>query len=61
MKQFASLPGQVILLSTDTEVVGPALAAITDNIAQTYVLQHAHQGDVGATRIEQGYFERLPR
>ena len=58
MKQFASLPGQVILLSTDTEVVGSALEAVTKNVAQTYLLQHSHQGDVGATKIEPGYFER---
>lgn len=58
MKQFASLPGQVILLSTDTEVVGSALEAVTKNVAQTYLLQHSHQGDVGATKIESGYFER---
>ena len=58
MKQFASLPGQVILLSTDTEVVGPALEAITKNVAQTYLLRHNHRGDVGATKTEPGYFER---
>jgi DNA sulfur modification protein DndD len=61
MQQFASLPGQVILLSTDTEVVGPALSAISDHVAQTYVLQHSHQGDVGSTRVESGYFERVGR
>lgn len=59
MQQFASLPGQVILLSTDTEVVGPAYAAVTKNIAQTYILRHQHHGDVGATRVEAGYFEGL--
>jgi DNA sulfur modification protein DndD len=62
MKQFAALPGQVILLSTDTEVVGSALAAISESVAQTYVLQHTHNGeDVGSTRVEQGYFERVRR
>ena len=58
MKQFASLPGQVILLSTDTEVVGPALDAVRKHVSQTYVLRHSHQGDVGSTKIESGYFER---
>ena len=58
MKQFASLPGQVILLSTDTEVVGPALEAVKKHVSQTYVLRHSHQGDVGSTKIESGYFER---
>ena len=58
MKQFASLPGQVILLSTDTEVVGPALEAVRKHVSQTYLLRHSHQGDVGSTKIESGYFER---
>ena len=61
MRQFASLPGQVILLSTDTEVVGQALEVVSGNVAQVYVLKHGHQGDVGATQVEQGYFEDVVR
>lgn len=61
MKQFASLPGQVILLSTDTEVVGPALAAVKGRVAQAYRLNHTHHGDVGTTKVEAGYFEEVGR
>lgn len=61
MRQFTALPGQVVLLSTDTEVVGQALAAVNGNVSQAYLLRHEHQGDVGATMVEKGYFENVGR
>lgn len=57
MKELAELPSQVILLSTNTEVVGSALAGIKGRVGASYLLRHSHQGDVGTTVVEKGYFE----
>lgn len=58
LRRFAEQPGQVILLSTNTEVVGDALAAIRRHVGKAYRLRHAHDGrGLGSTRVEEGYFE----
>jgi DNA sulfur modification protein DndD len=56
LKYFTDRPGQVILLSTDTEVVGPYLDVIKPRLAATYYIRHEHDGDIGRSYIERGYF-----
>jgi DNA sulfur modification protein DndD len=56
LKYFTDRPGQVILLSTDTEVVGPYLDVIKPRLAATYHIRHEHDGDIGRSYIERGYF-----
>jgi DNA sulfur modification protein DndD len=57
LRQLTDQPRQVILLSTDTEVVGDALEEIRPRISKAYLLHHEHDGDIGLTRAEPGYFE----
>ena len=51
---FPEISDQVIILSTDEEVVGPYKAALADHIAHEYLLEY----DVaeGRTIVNQGYF-----
>lgn len=46
---------QTIVLSTDTELVGPYLKALDGSVGQTYLLEY--DDDARATRIVPGYFE----
>lgn len=45
---------QVILLSTDTEIVGPYLQCLQPYIARTYLLRYDEES--GTTKITSGYF-----
>lgn len=59
LRHFTDREGQVILLSTDTEVVGPYLDAIRKRVLAAYRLNvHAEDG-VTVTTVQEGYFERI--
>jgi len=51
LRTFTDRPGQVILLSTDQEVVGDKLDAIRDRIVASYELQIAHDQGVAITTV----------
>ncbi len=48
---------QVILLSTNTEVVGPYLRAIAPHVQKKYLVHFERVGDIGQSTVRQGYFE----
>ena len=47
---------QVILLSTDTEVVGQYLREIEDHVQKSYCVTHESVSDVGRSTVHVGYF-----
>ncbi len=51
---FMQLKGQIIILSTDEEIVGPHKESIEGAISNTYLLQHTE--NVGTTIVESAYF-----
>ena len=51
LKTFTDRPGQVILLSTDQEVVDDKLDAIRDRIAASYELRVSHERGVAVTTV----------
>ncbi|TCK42391.1 DNA sulfur modification protein DndD [Paraburkholderia sp. BL8N3] len=57
LKHFLSRSGQVILLSTDTEVVGQYYDAIRTRISKTYRVDHVDDGEIGVSRPVVGYLE----
>lgn len=59
LKHFTARSGQVILLSTDTEVVGPYLHAIRDRVSCAYKLNVDIIDGATITTVESGYFERI--
>jgi DNA sulfur modification protein DndD len=59
LRHFTDHSGQVILLSTDTEVVGPYLDAIRRRVLAAYKLSVRTEEGITVTSIEQGYFERV--
>lgn len=48
---------QVILLSTNTEVVGPYLREIDPYVQKKYLIQFERFGDIGQSTVRAGYFE----
>lgn len=54
-RYFPMASHQVLLLSTDEEIVGPYHKALAPFVARHYLL--AHDEALGHTHIEQGYFE----
>jgi DNA sulfur modification protein DndD len=52
---FPRASHQVILLSTDEEIIGTRLTELHPSVARVYRL--AHDDQVGETSIEEGYFE----
>lgn len=48
---------QVILLSTDTEVVGDYLKEIAPNVQRKFLIQFERVGDIGQSTVKRGYFE----
>jgi DNA sulfur modification protein DndD len=56
LRHFTEQSRQVILLSTDTEVVGEYLDAVRDRVANSYLLKHEHDGDIGRSWPVEGYF-----
>ena len=53
LKTFTNRPGQVILLSTDQEVVDDKLDAIRHRIAKCYELRIAHDRGVAVTKVHE--------
>lgn len=53
-RYFPDASHQVVLLSTDTEIIGEAAESLEDSIAHTYTLRYEEHRS--ATRIEAGYF-----
>lgn len=56
LRHVANRDGQVILISTDTEVVGPYLAAIKNRIAKAYIIRNRTDGGVARSWADEGYF-----
>lgn len=54
-RYFPSASHQVLLLSTDEEIVGPYYKALKPFISRSYLL--AHDESTGQTNIQEGYFE----
>ncbi len=48
--------GQVILLSTNTEVVGEYFDLIKPHILRSYIIEHEHVDGVGSSTPKDGYF-----
>ncbi len=57
LRFLAERDTQVILLSSDAEVVGPYLDAIRDRVTKTYVLESEPRGSYRISRPVEGYFE----
>ena len=53
LKTFTDRPGQVILLSTDQEVVDDKLDAIRDRIIASYALKVAHDEGIAVTTVHE--------
>lgn len=58
LKHLVGREHQVILLSTDTEVVGEYLGAIKPNIQKKYLVHYDQVEAVGQSTIKPGYFEQ---
>lgn len=57
LRHFTDNSNQIILLSTDAEVVGEYLDAIAPRVCKTYRIEHEEDGDVGKSRPVEGYFD----
>jgi DNA sulfur modification protein DndD len=55
-RYFPSASHQVLLLSTDEEIVGSYHKSLKPAVARNYLL--AHDVSMGHTHIQEGYFER---
>jgi DNA sulfur modification protein DndD len=56
LRHLAQRKGQVFLISTDTEVVGPYLEAIRPRVMKAYRLDNRRDQDLGVTAPVEGYF-----
>ena len=50
---------QVILLSTNTEVVGEYLREIAPHVQKKYLVHFERVGDIGQSSVRPGYFEEM--
>jgi len=57
LKHLAKNNGQVILLSTDSEVVGEYLDVIRSRVLKTYVVEHEDDVEFGHSWPVEGYFK----
>ena len=57
LRDFTAREGQVLLLSTDREVVGPAYDAISDRILETYVIKSEVVAGGSSSTAQKGWFE----
>ena len=57
LNHLARREHQVILLSTDTEVVGEYLREIASHVQKKYLLDFERVGDIGRSTVRQGYFD----
>jgi DNA sulfur modification protein DndD len=58
LNHLARRPHQVLLLSTNTEVVGDYLREIEDSIQKKYIVQFERVGDIGQSVVRPGYFDQ---
>ncbi|WP_424948231.1 AAA family ATPase [Candidatus Spongiihabitans sp.] len=56
LKHLAQRKGQVILLSTDTEIVGHYLQKIDSSVQKKYLIRYSMDGDIGRSTATLGYF-----
>ena len=56
LRHFSDRDNQVILLSTDTEVMGTYLDLLKPRLGATYHVEYERDGIVGKSRIQPGYF-----
>lgn len=56
LRHITGRQGQIILISTNTEVVGPWLDAIRSRLLKAYRIENKRQGDLGLSRPVEGYF-----
>ena len=56
LRDFTAREGQVLLLSTDREVVGPAYDAISDRILETYVIKSEVVAGGSSSTAQKGWF-----
>ncbi len=59
LNHFVQREHQVILLSTDTEVVGEYLREIAPHVQKKYLVSFEQVGDIGQSTVRQGYFGDL--
>lgn len=57
LRHLAKRRGQVILISTDTEVVGPYLNAVRGRIGKALIIRNSTESGVGRSWPEDGYFD----
>ena len=57
LKHLAQKKHQVILLSTNTEVVGEYLQGIDSNVQKKYLIEFEQIGNIGQSSVRPGYFE----
>ena len=57
LKHLVQRKHQVILLSTNTEVVGPYLQEIAPHVQKKYLIEFERVGDMGQSNVQPGYFE----
>ena len=57
LNHLAKRECQVILLSTNTEVIGEYLREITPHIQKKYLLNFEQLGEIGQSTAKVGYFE----
>ena len=57
LRDFTARDGQVLLLSTDREVVGSAFDAISDRILETYIIMSEVVGGASSSTVRRGWFD----
>lgn len=56
LRHLVQRDGQVILISTNTEVVGPYLDAIRPRVLKACIIENSTDGDIGSSWPVEGYF-----
>ena len=56
LKHLAKRGHQVVLLSTNTEVVGEYLHAVEPHVQQKYLIHYENMGEIGQSTVRPGYF-----
>lgn len=58
LQHLVSRGDQVILLSTNTEIVGEYLADIEEHVGKKYIIDFERIGDIGQSSVKEGYFPK---
>lgn len=61
LKHLAKRNGQVVLLSTNTEVVGPYFEVASPHLLRAYRIKHEQDGEIGRSWAVDGYFEEIEK